>query len=289
MPTRVVPFKSFTTTKQPLANMLRGALYNLSAQLQKPSTQGIIDSASAPRGQKKGDTTIRYTPTGAIEVSLYDSRGVPATSIIAADANSNVSFQTGVVPPALVNFPTDGSNGQYYDTAAQKLYIVRNYQGALIYPNFVSISGTITDTQHGDRSTTTTVMHKFPQISGTITDTQHGNRGNGSLHDVADGSNNGFLSSTFFTLLNGATASATASTLVKRNGSGGANFAGTLTTATIDASDVIGTSEHYEVDGMQVVKEQQPAIAGADGTLADATTKINLIIGRLRAHGLIAT
>ena len=295
MPQRVYPFKSFTTTKQPLPVALRKSLYNFGNQLQKPSSVGIVSGTTAPRGQKEGDTTIRYTPTGAIEVSIYDSKGQPATSIIAADANSNVSFQTGTAPPTLANFPTDGSNGQFYDTVLHQLWIVRNFGGALLYPNFVSISGTISDTQHGDRSTANTTMHKFPQISGTITDTQHGNRGGGSLHDPASGSSAGFMSIGQFNLLANATASATASTLALRNGSGGINFAGTTACATITASatitatGVIGTSAHYEVDGVQVVKEQQPAIAGADGTLSDATTKINLIIGTLRAHGLIDT
>lgn len=289
MPVRITPFKSFTTTKRPLANLARGAFYNIASQLQKPSTKGMVEGSTAPRGQKEGDTTIRFTPSGAIEVSIYDAQGNPATSIIAADANSAVTFQTGIVPPTLVNFPNPGDNGEYYDTVLQQLWIVRNFGGTLIFPNFVSFSGTISDAQHGDRSTTTTTMHKFLQITGTITDTQHGNRGGGTLHDPASGSAAGFMTIGQFNLLAGATASATASTLVLRNGTGGANFGGTLTTAIISASNVIGTTAHYEVDGVQVVKEQQPAIAGADGTLADATTKINLVIGTLRNHGLIDT
>lgn len=268
MPVRITPFKSFTTTKQPLANMLRGSLYNMAAQLQKPSTQGIVDSASAPRGQKKGDTTIRYTPTGAIEVSIYDHNGVPATSIIAADANSNVSFQTGTAPPALVNFPTDGSNGQYYDTVLQQLWLVRNYQGTLIYPNFVSFSGTISDAQHGNRSTTTTVMHKFSQISGSITAAQHGDfaaaTANDALHAPADSSHPGFMSIGQFNLLAGATDAATANTLVKRNGSGDADF-NLCTAVTFNATG------QYRVDNVRVVTNRQTGWTAWTGTASRAT------------------
>jgi len=135
-----------------------------------------------------------------------------------------IRFRAGVVPPTLENFPEDGNWGEYYDTALQQLYLVRNYQGSLIYPNFVSISGTISDAQHGDRSTTTTTMHKFPQISGTITDTQHGARGGGTLHDAATTSTAGFMAAADKTLIDNATSSATANTLVKRDASGGAAF-----------------------------------------------------------------
>jgi hypothetical protein len=49
---------------------------------------------------------------------------------------------------------------------------------------------------HGDRSSDSGVTHHgFPQISGTIADSQHGNRGGGSLHSTATTSTHGFMSS----------------------------------------------------------------------------------------------
>jgi hypothetical protein len=239
--------------------------YNIAAQLRKPSSTGIV-SGPNPTGQGEGDTITRLLPNGALAVSLFDAKGQPATSIIAADSTTTVSFQTGTVPPTITNFPRPGDNGQYYDTVAQKLYIVRNFGGALIYPNFVSIAGSITAAQHGDLSAAgAAAKHAFTQITGAITDTQHGNRGGGSLHDPASGSAAGFMSIGQFNLLAGATSSATASTLVERNGTGGANFAGNLAAVDVDASG------HYEVDSVQVVTNRQTGWTAWTGTASRAT------------------
>lgn len=264
MPNRIVPFKSFTTTTQTMPVALRKSLYNLGAQLQLPSSLGIVSSSVAPRGQKEGDTTMRVTDTGAIEVSVYDGKGQPATSIIAADANSNVSFQTGTVPPALVNFPTDGSNGEYYDTNLGQLWVVRNYQGTLIYPNFVSISGTITATQHGNLNASAGVMHAFTQLSGTITDTQHGSRAGGTLHSPASGSAAGFMTIGQFNLIANATDAATPSTLVERDASGNASFV--LCTAT-----TFNATSQYRVANTRVVSTRKTGWTAITGTVSRAT------------------
>lgn len=58
----------------------------------------------------------------------------------------------------------------------------------------------------------------------------HGNQSGGSLHAVATSGSAGFLSSTLFSLLNGATSASTASAIVRRDANG--NFsAGTITAA----------------------------------------------------------
>lgn len=49
------------------------------------------------------------------------------------------------------------------------------------------------------------------------------------------------------------------------------------------------TSGAYHVDGIQVVSNQGGAISNADGTLASATSQLNGLLLRVRAHGLIAT
>lgn len=52
---------------------------------------------------------------------------------------------------------------------------------------------------------------------------------------------------------------------------------------------VITTDENYQVDGVQVVKEQQVHIADAPGdTTANNATTINAILAMLETHGLIA-
>lgn len=267
MPVRVYPFKSFTTTKQPLSRMVRASQYNLASQLQKPSSLGIVNGPN-PIGQKEGDTITRYLPSGALAISVYDAKGQPATSIIAADSKSATAFQTGTVPPTVANFPAPGDNGQYLDTVLNQLYIVRNYNGSLIFPNFVSISGTITAAQHGDLSAATFTAHKFAQISGTITATQHSNfaaaAANDALHAPADASHPGFMSIGQFNLLAGATDAATANTLCKRDASGNADF-NLCNAVTFDASN------QYRVDGDRVVFNRQLGWTLWTGTL-DRTT-----------------
>jgi hypothetical protein len=53
--------------------------------------------------------------------------------------------------------------------------------------------------------------------------------------------------------------------------------------------DVVNTTENYQVDGVQVVTNQQSHIADADGTLADLTTKFNTLLTYLETHGLVAS
>jgi len=68
------------------------------------------------------------------------------------------------------------------------------------------------------------------KVGVLASDAEHGNRGNGSLHSQADGTHDGFLPAGFWALLNGATASATASTLAERDASGNCQFAGLTVT-----------------------------------------------------------
>lgn len=263
MPVRITPLKSTTTTKRPITRMVREMAYNLAAQLRKPSATGIVTGPN-PTGQKEGDTVTRLLPNGGLAVSLYDAAGQPTTAIIAADSNTNVSFQTGTIPPALANFPADGSNGQYYDTNLGQLWIVRNYQGTLIYPNFVSIAGTITGTQHGNLNTFVGVMHAFTQISGVITDAQHGNRAGGTLHSPASGSAAGFMTIGQFNLIANATDAATPSTLVERDASGNAAFV--LCTAT-----TFNATSQYRTANLRVVSTRKTGWTAWTGTASRAT------------------
>ena len=52
-------------------------------------------------------------------------------------------------------------------------------------------------------------------------------------------------------------------------------------TLNLDNAVWVGTSK--------VLGAQQPAIADADGTLLDLTTKFNLMLAALRTHGIIDT
>lgn len=260
MPTRISPRRSFVTNGAPQNVQSRLATYDIGNQFRKkPSSKGQL-GGSRPRGNGEGDQTTRVLNTGDFEIAVYDANGSPITLTLASDSSSNLAFKTGTAAPTVADYPDDGDNGQFYDTAASQLYIVRNYQGTLIYPNFVSISGTISDTQHGDRSTTTTTMHKFSQISGSITATQHGAlTSTTASHQNATTSDAGFMSSADKTKLDNAVSTATASRLVIRDASAGAAFAA-LTMTIGDAST------EYRVSGTRVVDSRKTGWSNWTGT-----------------------
>lgn len=295
MPARPSLQKTFTTQTPSLPSAVRGSVYQLQNQLTRPQARAYLKRAT-PRGNAEGDQTAHVLDDGRLLLSYFDAKGNSADYNLPSDISSQVGYQEGSGVPTLANFPNPGDNGQYFDTATSRLWIVRNRAGTLIYPNFVSISGTITGTQHSDLSAFVGTLHAFTQISGSITAAQHGNftatAANDNLHALATAARPGFLSASDFSLLAGATSAATASTLVQRNGTGGANFAGTLVAVDVDASG------HYEVDGTQVVSNRntgwttQTATAskadlGATPTAADIAKWCSAVQAALTTHGLL--
>jgi len=221
--------KKSTTTQsgQDLYVAVRKILYDIDAQSQRSTQQQGITN-QRPTGTKDGDTTTRLTPGGNVALAVYDAKNnyVEATIPpgLADDLAHLLKFQTGTADPGVANFPLDGDWGWYYNTTTSKLWVPRNYNGVLIYPDFVSVSGTISDTQHGSRA-------------------------GGNLHPNATTSVAGFESAADKTNLDAntadlaaATSAATANQLVRRNGTAGASFGGTLAAAAITASGSVNIS-----------------------------------------------
>lgn len=257
---------------------MRGTLYDVESQFRRSTQIKGVNGNRRPSGLKEGDLTTRLASNGSIEIAVSDARGnQQAISIPSNIADlptglyQYINFQTGAVPPAIGNFPTDGDWGQYYDTATAALYWGRNIGGSLVFPHFLGITGTISDTQHGDRSTTATTMHGFNQITGTITNAQHGNRGGGTLHDAVTGAANGFMIAADKTKLDNATASGTASTLVLRDGSGGITGVNGTFTGNVDITGAVDTDSLYRVNGVRVVDDRQTGWALWTGTTSRAT------------------
>lgn len=236
--------KSTTTQSgEELRVAVRKTLYNIDAQSQRSTQQQGITN-QRPTGTKDGDTTTRLTPRGAVALAVYDSKSnyVEATIPpgLADDLAHLLKFQTGTTDPGIPNFPLDGDWGWYLNTSTNKLWVPRNYNGVLIYPDFVSISGTISDIQHGSRS-------------------------GGTLHANATTSTAGFESAADKTNLDAntadlaaATSAATANELVRRNASAGASFGGTLAAAAATVTSIkIGANgtvaTHVEFGTAQLV------------------------------------
>lgn len=210
-----------------LKTALRKAQYNTQAQLQAPTNKSVFGSVTTT-GAKNGDQFTSIAPDGVFTVSVFDKNSNAASVTIppglSPDLANLLAFQTGTTDPVVSNFPDDGNWGWYYNTMTGKLWVPRNYQGSLIYPDFVS-------------------------ISGTISDTQHGSRGGGTLHANATTSVAGFESAADKTNLDtntadlaAATSAATANQLVRRNGTAGASFGGTLAAAAVTASGAVNIS-----------------------------------------------
>jgi hypothetical protein len=262
----------------------------------------------APVAMYNGDLGVSRHPRGAL-FALPGNGGTREYFVIPRDTASNLGTQEGTGVPTTTGFPNNGDYGWWVDAAAGKAYWVLNNDGIIYYAtstasgiNFTDITGELSDTQHGDR--------------GRIT-------GGNPMHTNATATEAGFLSTTFFSLLNGATASATASTLVQRNGTAGAAFGGTLTAATISASANITTSagdvsattgnitapnggvnaqsadmtNNYAVNGSQVVGPQDTgwtsqtatpskADLGATPTVGAIAQWAAAVQGALETHGL---
>lgn len=185
-------------------------------------------SHTAPRGTKLGDMAASHHPRGAL-LTVYGDRGTATRVVIPRNSVENLGTQLGTGTPVIENFPEDGNYGWWIDEGAGTAYWTINIEGTLYWTT--AANGGI----------------NFTQISGTITNDQHGalgrQTGGGSPHHTnATTAQPGFLSTTFFDRLNDATASATASTLVLRNGSGAANFQGTCNFEGISATASIITS-----------------------------------------------
>jgi hypothetical protein len=258
---------------------------------------------------RKGDTGVSFSAS-TVTLSQGASKGTAYSVSFPRALAQYVTFQTGSVAPTVdANFPNDGDWGWYRDTVTGYNYFAINQEGTLRYPTittlpgaitstqhgdlsgvdtssarhvFGQITGTISATQHGDLSAAVGTLHGFAQVSGSITAAQHGSQTSGTLHAVASGATAGFMSTTHYTLVNGATASDTASTLALRTASAHLQCARLLCSG--NEGDTL--RQVVTVRGAAVTKP-----TGGATIDAEARTAISALIDRLSAaaggHGLI--
>lgn len=222
--------------------------------------------------------------------------------IIPRNSVQNLGTQFGTGLPTVDAFPNEEDYGWWIDEAAGKAYWSINVGGTVYF------------------TTSTVGGINFTEISGTITDTQHGNLGRqtgGSPHHTnATTTQPGFLSTTFFDRLNNATASATASTLVLRNGSAGASFGDITASGTVSGADgsfsndvgitgscsanTFDSTTNFQISGTQVVGAQDTGWAAQTATPSKADLGATPTVGALaqwasavdvalKTHGLFAT
>jgi hypothetical protein len=163
---------------------------------------GLIRSASvAPASAGAG---LTYT------LGVYDIVAADATMTINADS---IQVKTGDGLIANANGVSIAAADATIQVGANAIQVVCG-DGLVANGSGVSVAAGDGSIAVGANSITV----------GVISDGQHGSRGNGSLHTVATGSLAGFMPAAHFTLVNGATAAATAGTLGLRDGSGGIAF-----------------------------------------------------------------
>lgn len=241
-----------------------------------------------------------------LEFSISDSKGNLITRSLASDISGFLSYQTGTVAPTVAtNFPEDGNWGWYLDTVTGYMYLPRNVSGTLYNITISTLAGTITGAQHGnlnafvgtmhamgqisgtlsaaqhgDLSAAVATFHSFSQIGSTITAGQHGNLAGGALHSAASGAANGFMSTTHYNLVNGATASATADTLCLRDASGNVNGAA----IEVAGTKVVGARN----TGWTAPTATQSKAGFANGASAtEIEQNLSAVINALITHGLL--
>lgn len=161
-------------------------------------------NGSIPRGARKGDLTTAFHPRGIIATAIGD-RGTSITTVIPRNAIDNIPTFTGTGVPTIDEFPEEGTYGWKIDPGTAGYWAI-NWEGTVYWAT--AIAGGIT----------------FGSISGTISNDQHGQLGRQTTagnphHTNATTTQPGFLSTAFFDLLNGATDANTASTIVMRSAS----------------------------------------------------------------------
>lgn len=208
----------------------------------------------APVQMYVGDVGVSRHPRGAM-FALPGARNTREYFVIPRDTAHNLGIQEGTGVPTTDGFPNDQDYGWWVDTAAGKSYWALNVGGLIYY---------VTSTVGGIN---------FTDITGTISDTQHGNRGRATggnpMHTNGTATEPGFLSTAFFTLLNDATASATANTLVLRGAGGGTNFGGTVNVAALTGTGLISTSGNMSAVDVT-------GSGTAQGATVNATTQYNM-------------
>jgi hypothetical protein len=251
--------KSTKTNPTSIETQVRGSLYDVQSQARRTNQVKGGFSNKLPSGLKEGDVLARFGPEGSIQLGVSDSRGdmrridIPPTfAQLPAGLSQYIDLQTGTVPPVLADFPNAGDFGQFYDSVTAALYWVRNIGGSLTFLNFLG-------------------------FTGTITDTQHGNRGGGALHSAVTGAANGFMTAADKTKLDAATAAATPSTIMMRAVGGGTNIGGTAACAditasgTIDSTGLVNTAAEFRVDNTRVVTNRQTGWSAPTGTSTRTT------------------
>lgn len=148
---------------------------------------GIANGGTLPAGATAFSSAL-WTDSTNFYLAQAGSDGTFTTPLtiprdIATSSGRYLTLTTSALPPAVADLPADGNYGWHLDTSTSAYYWAYNAAGVIVYPNFLSISGTITGTQHSDLSAFVGTLHGMAQISGSISAAQHGNlSGTGPFH-----------------------------------------------------------------------------------------------------------
>lgn len=163
---------------------------SISSNNQAPDIQDILAQMNAQTqhfGVDTGDALPGGVNPGSLstwqdEAKFYlskadSSRQFQTPFALSKGLSSFLPISRSALPPAVADLPADGDFGWHLDTLTGFYYWALNDAGAVVFPNFASISGTL----------------NFTRLAGELTDSQHGDRGGGSLHAVATDSVDGFM------------------------------------------------------------------------------------------------
>ncbi len=305
-PSISIPSATKTQSGDDLNDLVQSQVKQLQSQLnQQQNVQSVTDRLPNGRG-RYGDTSMRVSKNG-IDIIIRDSRGGLRRAQIGTDINNYLGLVESTSAVALSNFPNEGNWGWFRNTSTDKLGLYRTVNGAVRGIDLSTIIGTISAAQHGDLSGAgATPMHAFTQIAGTITATQHGNLSaaggtahamgqisgsiteaqhgalsTGTDHAAVTSSVNGFMLATDKVILDAATATPTASVIVKFTA--GSNLQAS-TGVNVGANKVIGARS----TGWTAPTATQSKAGFANGaTSAEIEQNLSAVINALITHGLL--
>lgn len=251
-----------------VARLVRRSLASAESTLsQQPSTMPSLNrDGTRPKGLTEGSVINRPLGNGGIEIGSVGKNGETSTLQFDPGTALYIGQQTGTGAPTTAQFPINGNYG-FYDDGSTHYFVINT-------------GGTV----HGITIST---------LPGTITDAQHGSKTTGTLHAAVTTTVNGFMLATDKVILDAATASPDGST-------------STLLLCGTDGSLQARTAirVHNGVTFQTVVQQRQTGWTAPTGTASRATFDtasvtleqlarrvyaLLLDLGNSAGHGLISS
>lgn len=167
----------------------------VSSNNQAPDVQDILAQMNAqtqhfgvddalPGGVNPGSLATKQDEDNFYFYKADSSRQFGEPFTLSKGLSNFLPISRSATAPTTDDLPEDGNFGWHLDTVTGFYYWALNDAGTVVLQNIATFTGTITAAQHGDLSAETSDMHSFDSITGHISDAQHGTRGSAATHSA---------------------------------------------------------------------------------------------------------